>query len=354
MTPEQKTLLDEDCHNILKEGCDNLQPLRGDTILITGGTGFLGTWIAEIVAYLNDNCDFGTKLILISTNANTFSAKAPHLALRPDVTLQELDIRNIAELNESVNWIIHAAADPDSRLHVSDPLRVIDVMVNGTRAVMSAATRLPRLKNILHISSGWVCASPSPSRRADASGGNPNDLGAVYAESKRCAETVCAAFRAVERLHIAIARPIAFMGPYQSLDKPWAVNNFFRDALLGNRIRILGNPQTVRSYLYASDMAFWTLNILAHGTSGECYDVGSSDSVTLHELANRIATHCGAEVSVPNLHKDARIGAPLVADVQMPEALGLKVTVELDAAIERTLRWNRYAIGVDSNDVLGR
>ena len=46
-------------------------------------------------------------------------------------------------------------------------------------------------------------------------------------------------------------------------------------------------------------------------------------------------------------------GAPLVADVQMAEALGLKVTVELDTAIERTLRWNRYAIGAEPNGTSG-
>ncbi len=70
-----------------------------------------------------------------------------------------------------------------------------------------------------------------------------------------------------DKLPVVTARPFAFIGPYQGLDKPWAVNNFLRDALLGVPIRILGDADTVRSYMYPSDMAFWLLAILAEGVA---------------------------------------------------------------------------------------
>ena len=63
-------------------------------------------------------------------------------------------------------------------------------------------------------------------------------------------------------LPIIIVRPFAFIGPFQSLDKPWAVNNFIRDAILGGPIRILGNELTTKSYMYGSDLAYFILNLL--------------------------------------------------------------------------------------------
>ncbi len=346
MTPEQKALIHKDCSDVLTHGHAELQALRGNHILITGGTGFLGTWISELVAFLNDNYGFGIRLTLLSTHANSFGDKAMHLAMRDDIALVERDIRNIFEIHEEVNGIIHAACSPDSRLHVSDPLRTIDVIVNGTSALLAAAARLPNLKKVVNISSGLVYGSQpfEIERISEGFWGTmaPDLVGSVYAEAKRCAETVCAAYRNGQRLPIVNVRPFAYIGPYQLLDKPWAINNFLRDALLGGPIRILGDEQTTRSYLYASDMAFWILKILAEGQSGQSFNVGSSQGITLLELAKTIASSVGEGIEIRKslIHKDSR--SRFVPDISLAEAsLGLRPTVPLDEAIKRTCLWNR-------------
>ena len=245
-------------------------------------------------------------------------------------------------------WIVHAASSPDSRLHASDPLRIIDVIVNGTSNLLATASRVPALRSILHVSSGLIYGA----QPGDLSGTPedfagplaPNNLSAAYAEAKRCAETVCAAYRNQQRLPILTARPFAFVGPYQLLDKPWAINNFLRDAILGSPIRILGDPGTVRSYLYASDMAFWTLKMLTHGKSGQCFNLGSPDGVTLGELAGKIAAQCPGkrDVSIPNVSRNAAPPARFVPDTTRAQTqLGLRATVNLDEAIRRTLAWNQ-------------
>jgi nucleoside-diphosphate-sugar epimerase len=351
VTPERKNILHKDCSDILSAGHKALHMLKGDHILIAGGTGFLGTWITTMVAFLNDNYGFGTKLTLLATHANSFATKAPHLAVRNDITIIERDIRNIVEFSEDVNWIIHAASSPDNRLHASDPMQTIDVVVNGTSTVLAAAARLPNLKKILNVSSGLVYGMQQLEleRVSEDDWGtlSPASVGSVYAESKRCAETVCAAYRNEHRLPIVNVRPFAYVGPYQLLDKPWAINNFMRDALLGGPIRILGNEQTVRSYLYASDMSFWILKILANGKNGQNINVGSPHAVSLGDLAKKIASNFPEEVEIRQspMHKDARPCSRFVPDVSLAEtSLGLRPTVELDEAIRRTLLWNRYNV----------
>lgn len=320
--------------------------LRGQRVLVTGGTGFMGSWITEMVACLNDTHGFGIDLLLLSPSAASFADRAPHLAARPDVTLVERDVRDMTGLPEGVTYVIHAAGTPDNRAHVTDPLRTMSVIAQGTSALLRAAAASPDVRKVLHVSSGLIYgAQPLSMQRmpeAHAGGPEPDSISAVYAEAKRYSEAEAAAWRSQYKLPVVIARPFAFIGPNQGLDKPWAVNNFLRDALLGGPIRILGDAETVRSYMYPSDMAVWLLTILANGVSGTAYNVGSPDAITLGELAGRIA----ASFDSPPPVVCRPLGEPrvtrFVPDVSRAQSsLGLRQTVDLDTAIERTLEWHR-------------
>ena len=157
-------------------------------------------------------------------------------------------------------------------------------------------------------------------------------------------ETLCAVYRNQHRLPIINARPFAFIGPYQLLDRPWAINNFIRDSLLGGPIRILGDGETVRSYMYPSDMAWWLLRILVQGTSGTSYNVGSPHGVTLQELAEKIAGHFPVRPKIlSRLSSDKSLRrSKFVPDVNLAKnTLDLCINVDLDSAIKRTIMWNR-------------
>lgn len=338
----------ENCEEATANSVPPLSKLRGECILITGGTGFMGTWLVEMVAFLNDNYNFNTKLILLSERAQNFRAKAPHLAMRKDVELVECDVRNVMEIPDEITYIIHAAASPDNRLHASDPLKTMHVISKGTDAILRAAVRLPNLKKLLNISSGLIYG-PQPLELEALSEGSYGgfDCGSVasaYVEAKRFAETLCSAYRSQYKMAIITARPFAFIGPYQLLDKPWAINNFIRDSLMGGPIRILGDGETVRSYMYPSDMAFWLLRILVDGTSGLAYNVGSPHGVTLRQLAEKIASNFPDKPKIIShvagdraLHRSR-----LVPDVTLAQkSLGLSIKVDIDEAIRRTLLWYR-------------
>jgi len=344
---EHRDIIHKDCEQVTANSVDLLSALRGQCILITGGTGFVGTWLAELIAFLNDNYDFSTQLILLSGRANNYSTKAPHLAIRNDITLIERDIRSVVDIPDEVGWIIHAAGNPDNRLHASDPLRTIHVIVKGTDTILEAATRLPDLKKFLNISSGLVYGSQPWELEAipETFMGSLDcdSISSAYAEAKRMGETLCAVYRNQHRLPIINARPFAFIGPYQLLDRPWAINNFIRDSLLGGPIRILGDGETVRSYMYPSDMAWWLLRILAQGTVGTSYNVGSPHGVTLQELAEKIAGHLPVRPEIlSRLSSDKSLRrSKFVPDVSLAKStLDLCINVDLDSAIKRTIMWN--------------
>jgi nucleoside-diphosphate-sugar epimerase len=348
MALTQRSIVKEDCKKIIVDQGLCLNPLRDERILITGGTGFMGTWLSEMVTFLNDNYDFNTHLFLLAKRANSFKNTAPHLANRPDITLIERDIRNLTDISTEISWIIHAAASPDSRIHASDPLRTIDVIVNGTKSVLEYATRLPEIKKIVNISSGQIYGTQPwelSSIPEDYIGSlDCSALNSAYPESKRIAETICAVYRNQQRLPVVNIRPFAFIGPYQHLDRPWAINNFIHDSLLGGPIRILGDGQTVRSYMYPSDMAWWILNILVHGTAGLSYNLGSPEAITLLELAEKIANQFpNPPKIVKGILKDNLLrSSKFIPNVDLVKNnLNLKITVNLETALKRTISWNQ-------------
>jgi len=346
-TPLRKMIRD-DCSRILDGRVSQLDALREGVLLVTGGTGFMGTWLAEMAAYLNDHYHFGLRLLLLSDRASQFPSRAPCLARRKDIQLIERDITNVVELPDNVTWIIHAAADPDSQKHATDPLGTLRVIIRGTDALLQAASRLSNLCKIVHVSSGLIYGL----QPLDMPGIPESFIGRLdctapaqaYAEAKRMAEMVCAAYQTQMRLPIVTVRPFAFLGPYQLLNRPWAANSFIRDSLHGGPIRIQGDGQSVRSYMYPADMALWMLTILARGAPGAAYNLGSPQGITLMELAQKVVSLFPAPIPIVTrmLGANAPPATRLVPDITLAQkTLGLEIKTDLDAAVRQTIQWHR-------------
>jgi dTDP-glucose 4,6-dehydratase len=224
-------------------------------------------------------------------------------------------------------------------------LSVAQTIVNGTVAALTAAARLPNLKRFLNVSSGLVYGPQLWEQEAIAE----TYLGkvdcasytAVYPEAKRMAETICAIFRSQSRMPVVNVRPFAFVGAYLPLDRPYAVTNFLRDGINGGPIRIVGDGETVRSYLYGSDAAAWLVTLLTRGNVGSSYNLGSPDGVALKDLAETIArAFPEPRRVVMNLAAPQGKRSRWVPDVRRAAELGVQMRVALPAALDRTLRWH--------------
>lgn len=348
MTDPVARRLADDCARALGASLERLAALRGATVLVTGGTGFVGTWIAQTVAVLNDEHGHGITLQLVARHPETLARTAPPLARRRDIRLVELDVRNLQEVSGDVHYIIHGAGTPDNRYHATHPVRTLETYCMGTHAVFSAASRLADLRNILQLSSGMVYGpqqrEAGPIREGMFGGINPALPGSVYAEAHRAAEVMGAAFRSQAGLPLTLARLFTFLGPFQMLDRPWAVNNFIRDALRGGPIRVQGDGETVRSFMYGADLAVWLLRLLVAGRSGVAYNVGSPEGIPLKDLAQRIA---GMVTPMPAVEFNTLPGTNVprtswVPDVALVrEELRVSLTHDLDRALHRTVEWNR-------------
>lgn len=314
--------------------------LDGARIFFTGGTGFIGRWMLEALARAPVNVE----VTLLSRDPAGFAARAPHLADR--FGFLRGDIQSCPSPAGDFTHIIHGATDASAQLTATDPRRMFDTILDGTRAMLDLAHE--RQARMLFMSSGAVYGVQpwDISHVAEDWIGGPSvrDPKSAYAEGKRAAETLCTIYAHQFGVGAVTARIFALLGPLLSLDTHFAAGNFIRDAMAGRAIEVQGSGQAVRSYLYAADLAVWMWTLLALGEKGGAYNVGSEEAVSIADLARRTARLLGAP--------DVRIlgrpdpgwnpGRYVPSTALIREQLGVAATVDLDEAIRRTAASNGW------------
>lgn len=323
-----------------------LEPLKGTEVVVLGGTGFLGTWILELLMALNDEFGFGIRSLVVSRSTDQFVSRFPHIAKRDDIRFEKCDVRQLWQLPMDADWVIHAAATPDTRVHASKPLEVASVVAEGAMSIVRAAERMSRLRMLMFLSSGLVAAHDKESdKNIDemASMAPPPESSFMYAGAKRFAETVFSAARSQCRIPTVVVRPFSLLGPYQPLDRPFAHTSFIADGLKGDAIRVQGDGSTIRSYMYGADAAFWMLRMMVGGKSGDVFNVGSDEAIDLRTMALKVAAgfQSRPEVLFNTGIRSVRTDRLVPSIAKAQDRLKLSPMTPLDMAISKTIEWNR-------------
>lgn len=321
------------------------EPLRGQRVFITGGTGFFGRWLLESFVRANDALDLQATACVLTRDPAAFQAKAPHLAADRAIRLHGGDFTGFEFPEGAFHSVVHAATEPEFTPHANAPLGIFDSNVRGMRRVLDFA-RASGATRLLFTSSGAVYGRQPPelTHIPEEYAGAPDtmDAASAYGQSKRACEFMCAMYARQYGFAAPIARCFAFAGPHLPLDLNFAMGNFVRDALAGGPIRVGGDGTPRRSYLYAADLAVWLWTILLRGESCRPYNVGSDADLSIAELAGKVADVVAPGVPVVIAREPghvAAIGAPVARYVpsiaRAGNELGLKVRIPLDEGIRR-------------------
>lgn len=329
-----------DLDHILRCTPDVWEELRGQRVFITGGTGFVGSWLLESFCWANDCLGLGAQAVVLTRDPTAFGTQAPHLAHHPAVDLWAGDIRTFAFPAGRFSHVIHAAADPSLHAAADAALHMFDTLVQGTRRALEFAVQAGASK-FLFVSSGAVYGRQpdTMSHITEEFGGAPDSCAATsaYGEGKRSAELLCAIFQQQHGLETKIARCFAFAGPYLPVNTYYAIGNFVGAAVRGQPITVTGSPATTRSYLYAADMAIWLWTILSRGVPGRPYNVGSDQAMTMAELAQHVAGQFSPKSEIQFvLQGQTGAGANrYIPCTQRARELGLAPTVSFEEALRR-------------------
>jgi len=335
----------EDLDQVLDAVGPHWERLRGQRLLLTGGTGFIGKWLLATFLHANRRLNLSAKVDVLSRRPEAFLNEFPELRDAPEVTWLTGDVRDFElEAAYGCSYAIHAATDV---VATSLPNEILDTCAAGTQRVLSALGKDGMATRMVLLSSGAVYGRTPPevSAISEEWQGAPDPLApsSAYGEGKRVSELLCAmAANARPELEVSIARCFAFVGPHLPLDKHFAIGNFIGAAMNGQDIRIQGDGTPLRSYLYAADLAHWLWVLLFAAKSGRAYNVGGSEALSIGDLAhrvNRVLNGSGdvliAQSPCPGVPPQAYV--PSVD--RITTELALTPSVGLDDAILRTARW---------------
>ena len=253
-------------------------------VLVTGGAGFLGSFLCERL--LKENCD----VVCVDNFYTGTKRNIVHLLDNPYFELVRHDITFplYLEVDE-----IYNLACPASPIHYqNDPVQTTKVNVHGSINMLGLAKRTKA--KILQASTSEVYGNPSVHPQTEEYWGNVNCIGirSCYDEGKRCAETLFFDYYRQHKLNIRVVRIFNTYGPRMHPNDGRVVSNFILQALKNQDITVYGDGKQTRSFCYVDDMieGFIRMMQTPDDFTGPV-NLGNPQEYSILELAEKIIAH---------------------------------------------------------------
>jgi UDP-glucuronate decarboxylase len=301
-------------------------------ILVTGGSGFLGSHLCERL--LKD----GANVICVDNFFSGARRNVEHLLHenRFELIRQDITFPLYVEVDQ-----IYNLACPASPIHYQrDPVQTTKTSVHGAINMLGLAKRLRA--TILQASTSEVYGDPSVHPQTEEYWGNVNPIGprSCYDEGKRCAETLFFDYRRQHNLAIKVARIFNTYGPRMHPNDGRVVSNFIVQALLERDITIYGEGSQTRSFCYVDDLIDGLIRLMRspRDVTGPI-NLGNPAEFTILQLASAVIDTVGSRSRIihrPLPQDDPRQRQPNISRAReilnwsprTPLADGLKRTVE--------------------------
>ena len=300
-------------------------------ILVTGGSGFLGSHLCERLL------TGGSNVLCLD---NFFTGSRPNIE-------HLLDSKNFELIRHDVTFPLYVEVDeiynlacPASPIHYQrDPVQTTKTSVHGAINMLGLAKRV-RAK-ILQASTSEVYGDPNVHPQNEDYWGHVNPIGprSCYDEGKRCAETLFFDYWRQHKLRIKVARIFNTYGPRMHPNDGRVVSNFIVQALLGRDLTVYGDGSQTRAFCYVDDMIDGLMKLMETGESVTGpINIGNPAEFSIRELATLVIEMTGSKARI--VHKqlpenDPRQRRPDISRAQ--ELLAWTPRTPLKEGLKRTI-----------------
>jgi len=271
--------------------------------LITGGAGFIGSHLADHLTAAGDEV---VLLDDLSTGSYDYVA---HLLERSDVQLVLGSVLHSDLVDDAVahsDVVYHLAAAVGVERIVERPLESLQTNIRGTEVVLEKAHKYDR--PVLVTSSSEVYgknASDGLREDDDRVIGSPRKTRWSYSEAKAIDEVLAYTYHRAKGLHTVVVRLFNTVGPRQSGSYGMVVPRFVNQAIRGEPLTIYGDGQQTRCFCHVRDVVRALPLLLAHPDgAGGTFNLGSTEEVSIEELAYRVIALAGSHSKVRYLTYD--------------------------------------------------
>ena len=283
----------------------NCEGLDGKTVVITGGTGMIGSCLVDALAVFNRSRSNPCHIVVTSRRQEAAQKRFGYCWDQPWFHYIQQDV-----CDETVNWphqvdyVIHAASNADPLNFAKAPVDTLMANVLGTDRLLKAGLERG-MTRFLYVSSGEMYGQPDEAQSdfvenycGPIDHSNPR---ACYPAGKRSAEVLCQCYRAQYGADCVIVRPCHTFGPTMTGGDSRAVSEFLRNAASGKNIGMKSAGLVERSHCYVVDAADAIFRVLRKGESGGAYNIADpACKMTIRDFAFACAKAGGTEVVFEN------------------------------------------------------
>lgn len=314
--------------------------IEGKRALVTGGAGFLGSWLCEHLLAE------GYEVACVDNLSSGVQSNLANLLSNPKFEFLEHDVTKPLQVEEQVDYVFHLASRASPVDFEKYP---IDIMLTNSLGTYNALElAVEKDARFLLASSSEVYGDPQVHPQPESYRGNVNPIGSrsCYDEGKRFSESLTVNFCKKHGLDARIARIFNTYGPRMRPDDGRVVSTFIVQALRGEPLTVFGDGSQTRAFCYFSDMIDGLMKLmLTDGLKGEIINLGAQNEMKIVEIAKLIKklADSTSEITFKPLPKDD----PKRRNPDLSKAknlLGWAPTVMLKEGLRETIKYFRQAI----------
>jgi dTDP-glucose 4,6-dehydratase len=302
-------------------------------ILVTGGAGFLGSHLCELLIARGDS-------VVCLDDLSTGCRENIHHLTGPRFAYIEGSVLTPIDIDGDFDGVVHLASPASPQAYLARPIFTLRTGSEGTRHVLEFACA--KAARFILASTSEIYGDPLVHPQREDYWGNVNPVGprSVYDESKRYAEALTTAYRSSRHVNTGIVRIFNAYGPRMRPDDGRVVSSFIDQALRGAPLTVFGDGSQTRSLCYVDDLVRGIVAMLASNEPGPI-NLGNPVELTVRETAELVLELIGSRSQIqlcPLPQDDVSRRRP---DISLARAqLGWNPRVPLQEGLARTIEWH--------------
>ena len=329
--------MNKEIEEIIRNLGDISKSIEDKSVLVTGGAGFLGSWICDVLI------EQQAKVICLDNLVSGLRSNISHLMDKDNFKFIQHDITKPIFFDEQIDVVMHLASRASPFEFEKYPIQILKANTLGIWVALGIAKKHDA--RFLYTSTSEIYGDAKEIPTTEEYRGNVNPIGprSCYDEAKRCGESYVIAYKMQHGLDTRIARIFNTYGPRMRAEGVYGrvIPRFIEQALSNKPITIFGSGSQTRSFCYVTDQVEGLVKLaFLDEAEGEVVNIGSDKEMTILELAKLIKglTKSKSKIVFDDLPKDD----PLRRKPDISKAkriLDWEPKVELEDGLLKMIEW---------------
>ena len=329
--------MNKEIEKIIRNLGDISKSIKDKNVLVTGGAGFLGSWICDVLV------EQQAKVICLDNLSSGLKSNISSMIDKDNFKFIQHDITQPIFFDEQIDMVMHLASRASPFEFEKYPIQILKANTLGIWVALGIAKKHDA--RFLYTSTSEVYGKAEEIPTSEEYRGNVNPVGprSCYDEAKRCGESYVVAYRMQHDLDTRIARIFNTYGPRMRAEGVYGrvIPRFIEQALSDKPITIFGDGSQTRSFCYVTDQVEGLLRLaFLEDAEGEVINIGSEEEITILELAKLVKelTNSKSEIVFSELPEDdPPRRKPDITKAK--KILNWEPKVELEEGLSKMIKW---------------